>query len=267
MIIAGALVAVGAASVSMADTVIASGAASGAGIRALSAATYAGSATHDFGYGNTSQFATFTGSTFSAAQNAVGPSTLSGLPGGWLNSGNAAGSWSSSNAARDTIMNNSGARWIGSPNNQSGSSGDSVLFAIPFYSDSAVSTTLTLTFASDNSLGSSPTIQNNIGAGFQNAGVFLNGTNLPIAAVGGGSSQPNLYTSLQQEVLTVNLNAGLNWLYLHQFNSGGPGGSGFTINFAGNNVSLVPLPTAVWSGLAGLVGVGGVVVARRRRMA
>lgn len=282
---AAVVVACGTTSV-LADAVIASGTASGAGIRALSAQSLvnSGNATsYNYGFGTTYQFRTVTGasdSLFTSARNAANASLLSGLPGGWNNPSNTSNGWSyDGNATLDgyaNIMNAAGARWIGSPNNQSDGSGDSVLFAVPFYATSATTATITLTWASDNSFGSGSNAGPNAGAnggapdpaGFTNRGVFLNGTDLNYAPPT-ANGQPNQWQrpTLLQQVFSVSLNQGVNWLYLHQFNSGGPGGSGFVANIQGAGVTLVPLPAPVWGGIAGLASVGGLVAIRRRRMA
>ena len=266
MIAAAIVLACGTAA--MADVVtIASGTASGAGIRALTALGSAGSGTVNYGggFGDTWQFGNFaTNGTFATAQTASLATTLtSNIPGTWNNSGNTASGWTGANS---TVMNSNGARWISSGTNGLPSPVTSVLFAIPFAVGNNSLASITLSWVTDNGLGSTNGANGNSSGAFANGGLFLNGGSslytVPSSETVG--SAPGQFGTIR--TLTLNNLALLpnqtNWLYLHQFNWGTFGGSAFVAN-----ITMVPLPAPVFGGLAGLAGVGGLVAIRRRRMA
>ncbi len=276
MIAAAIVLACGTAA--MADVVtIASGTASGAGIRALTAFGSAGSSTVNYGggFGPTWQFGNFAANgTFATARSASTPlaSVLTTLPGSpWNNPSNPVNpepsplpGWTGTHAS---VMNNNNARWISAGAAGNPSPVTSVLFAIPFAVGSNSLASITLTWATDNGLGSTNGANgNDTPAGNQNGGLFLNGGSslytVPNSSTNGGD--PRQFGSIQQ--MTFNNLAVIpnqtNWLYFHQFNWGTWGGSAFVAN-----ITMVPLPAPVFGGLAGLAGVGGLVAIRRRRMA
>lgn len=225
----------------------------GNSIRALSGNV----ATSYYGGGPMTYFATFTGAHFSAAQSAPTASTLATpLPGAWNNAANTVGNFSGTFAG---ALNSAGARWIhDSTNNNNG--GHSVLYAIPFVVGNTNSISMTITWLTDNGFG------NTNGAnglatptGFANDGMFVNGGSLGYSAPG-GTGQPASFASISQLTfgsVAVNPNS-TNWLYLYQFNWGGPGGSAFTIE---GDFTPVPNPIAALSGATGLL----MLAARRRR--
>ena len=57
-------------------------------------------------------------------------------------------------------------------------------------------------------------------------------------------------------------NASTNYVYLYEFNWGGPGASQFEVN-----ITAIPLPSSVLAGGAGLLAVASLGVIRRRRHA
>ena len=154
-------------------------------------------------------------------------------------------------------------------NPNGGNVGISVLFAVPFYVASATTADITLNWVTDNGLGN-PTGANGFAdTGYTNAGAFVNGNiATPVSPTPNGGNQPGQFGAVSTTTYTnVSLNAGLNYFYFYQFNWGGPGGSAFVLDFGNTSVSTVPLPTAVYGGLAGLASVGGLMAVRRRRMA
>ena len=260
-------------SAAMADVVtIASGTASGSGVRVITAANTAGSIQHNYGDGNSWQFATFTNTTFTAAQNGSVTQVLpAGQPGTWNNPGNTPTGWTGTNSA---AMDNAGARWINYSANSNPTPVTSALYAIPFAVGNNTLATITLTFVTDNGLGSTNGANNQATpAGYQNGGLFLNGSAAQVSyspagtgpnGVNGGNPREFLNSQVQQLTFTnVSLLANqTNWLYIHQFNWGSFGGTAFVAN-----ITMVPLPAPVFGGIAGLAGVGGLVAIRRRRMA
>lgn len=253
-------------------TVIAAGTAQGSSIsitsgvsdiRALGATTH----TTYYGFGSGCyEFATFTAADFASAVAAPAASVLNTpLPGSWNNPGNlGTGSpWTGPNSGS---MNSNNARWIhnsaDSLNGGGNNEGVSVLYAMPFTPTSSV-VDITLDFVTDNGLGSTNGANNIPGhAGFQNDGLFLNGATLGYSSPGGPGAPAQFGTISQLAFSGLSVNANVvNYLYFYQFNWGGYGGSAF--NF---NIEMVPLPPAGWAGLASLVGVMGIGLARRRRM-
>lgn len=207
-----------------------------------------------------SMFRTFTAADFTAAQSAPVANLLgTPLPGSWNNAGNVAGSFTGTDSAR---LNSSLAQWIhnSTDENNAGSSrgtGQSVLFAVPFNATTN-RVDITLSFLTDNGFGNSnggngratPT-------GYANDGVFMNGTSLGYSSPG-GSGQPAQFGNITTLTFTnVSTTIGQNWLYLYQFNWGGPGGSAFTAE-----INMVPTPVG-----AGLSAAGMLLLAARRRRA
>jgi hypothetical protein len=205
-------------------------------------------------------FQTFVAADFANAKSAPLASTLgTPLPGSWNNSANVAGLFTGTHSG---VMNAAGARWIHDSIN-SDNGGHSVLFAVPFLAGNVSSVSMTITWLTDNGFGNThgangmPTP-----SGFANDGMFVNGTSLGYADPGGpaGSGQPASFSTIQSKTFNVAVNANaVNWLYLYQFNWGGPGGSAFTVS--GADMSAIPQPMAVFSGSVGLLALG----ARRRR--
>ncbi len=185
-----------------------------------------------------SMFQTFTEADFTAAQNAPDATVLT-LLGLWNNSGNVPGGFTGANAGP---LNSSLARWV---HNSSGDyAGQSVLFAVPFDA-TTTQVDITLSFLSDNGFGNRLGANNQpTPAGYGNDGVFVNGVSLGYCAPG-GPNQPLQYDAVNTITFTdVPTTIGQNWLYLYQFNWGGPGGSAFTAEINMVDTPSCPVITA-----------------------
>ena len=139
-----------------------------------------------------------------------------------------------------SLIDGSGAVWIGTNSNAGTGVGDTALYAISFNVPSAVSTaSLNLYYAVDNVLGLS------------NPGIYINGAALPNSTAllcslcATSFNQENLYTDANIAPLLV---AGTNWLYFDAVNQGGPGGLIFsaklTLSSGGASVAGSTLLTA-----------------------
>ena len=241
-------------------------------IRALAASSVpAGvpaSGTVDYGAGDTWQFSSFTSGTFAAAQTAAAASlvTTTGVTqSAWNNGMNNSNNWTGVNSA---AMNAAEARWISAGSNDNPTPTTSVLFAIPFDNSSGHTlANITFSFVTDNGAGSTNGANNTATTpGFLNGGLFLNGSDAQVSytsALNSGNNPAQFQTIITLNFSGVTLLTGQNWLYFHQFNWGGFGGSAF----AATITTVVPLPAPVWGGIAGLAGVGGLAAIRRRRTA
>lgn len=241
---------------------IASGNAANGGntIRALTATD---TFTNAYGHGSMTMFQTFTNATFAAAQTAPIATTLTPAHPAWNNSANTAGNFTQTGLSVGggaAALNGAGARWVHDAADYNVA--HSVLYAIPFMVGNTNFVSLTVTWLTDNGLGNAGGA-NGFGnpAGYSNHGIYLNGNNLGYVSPGGPGSPAQFYDISSYSFGQVVTPNSKNWLYLYQFNWGGPGGSAFTLDGFGIEAVTIPNPIAALSGSLGLMIVG----ARRRR--